>query len=287
MAEINTVSYDQFSDIPSLGKKSKIIFSEKAFQYIIKLINETKRNNEENGCYLIGRKSISDDGALCFYFDLFTSKFETTDGNYKNSGVVPSSQSKIELLSELEKYQESGIEACIMHFHTHNLNGLFSSPSDQDYGVYATMKQKYQCEIFGTLMAPNQNTNLDTIEITILNCRDPKIVNNRACASFYSIPNIYYCQENDIYQIGSFEKNRNYQKTIQTEFSRPDRFVQNYREWQGTNTISAIGKNPNTNEPIRDEIVGYIDTNHNFIIAKENLTLKFPTLEKTDNMSLK
>ena len=34
MAELQTVSYDQFTDIPSLGGKSKIIFSEKVYKYL-------------------------------------------------------------------------------------------------------------------------------------------------------------------------------------------------------------------------------------------------------------
>ena len=44
MAELQTVSYDQFTDIPSLGGKSKIIFSEKVYKYLnnyIKVISVT------------------------------------------------------------------------------------------------------------------------------------------------------------------------------------------------------------------------------------------------------
>ena len=73
MADIQTVSYDQFTDIPSLGGESKIIFSEKVYKYLNSLINETKIENAEKGCYLVGRKSISEDGALCFYFDFCSS----------------------------------------------------------------------------------------------------------------------------------------------------------------------------------------------------------------------
>lgn len=96
MAELQTVSYDQFTDIPSLGGKSKIIFSEKVYKYLNNLINETKTENAEKGCYLVGRKSISEDGALCFYFDFCSSKFQTTNGNYTNSGAIPTNNNKLD-----------------------------------------------------------------------------------------------------------------------------------------------------------------------------------------------
>lgn len=276
MAELQTVSYDQFTDIPSLGGKSKIIFSEKVYKYLNNLINETKTENAEKGCYLVGRKSISEDGALCFYFDFCSSKFQTTNGNYTNSGAIPTNNNKLELIGELEKYNSLGIDACIMHFHTHNLNGIYSSLSDQDYGVYATMKHQFKCEIFGMLAAPNKTLNNDTTELSILNCREPKIVGTRGCASFYSIPNIYYCSGNQIYKVGAFQKIGISAKTGITELSRSDRFVQNYREWPGTNLVSGIGKNPINNMPLIDENVGYIDVNNNLCFPNENLTLEIP-----------
>ena len=88
MADLGTVSYDQFVDIPSLGGKSKIIFSEKVYNYLNNLMNETKNESAEKGCYLVGRQSISDDGALCFYFDFCSSKFQTTSGNYANENIL-------------------------------------------------------------------------------------------------------------------------------------------------------------------------------------------------------
>ncbi len=278
MSTLNTVSYDQFFDIPSLGNKSKIIFSEEAYNYINKLIAETKNNNSENGCFLVGRSAVTSDGALCFYFDFFTSKFLLVDGNYRNGAVIPTTNNKSELIEELKKYFSLKIDACIMHFHAHNLNGLYSSISDQDYGVYATMKQRYKCETFGMLAAPNSKNKNDTIELSIVNCRDPKIVGTRACANFYLIPNIYYCKGNQIMKVGSFNKNELNSKTRITEIASLDRFVQNYREWKGSSLVSGIGKNPNTDLAIEDKVVGYMDINDSLIFADENLTLQFPSL---------
>lgn len=283
MAVLNTVSYDQFADIPSLGGKSKIIFSENVYKYLNNLINETKSKNAEKGCYLVGRKSASkdEDGALCFYFDFCSSKFQTTSGNYEDSGVTPTDNNKLELIDELEKYNSLGISPCVMHFHTHNLNGLYSSLSDQDYGVYATMRNQFNIEIFGMLAAPNEPLKNETFELSVVNCRDPKVVGTRGCASFYSIPNIYYCKGSQIFKVGSFQKSRLSTKTKITELSRSDRFVQNYREWPGTSQVSGIGRNPTNNLPLVDEVVGYIDINNNLVFANENLSLEIPTIQKS------
>lgn len=279
MAELSTVSYDQFFDIPSLGDKSKIIFSENVYKFLNNLINETKAENSEKGCYLVGRKSISENGTWCFYFDFYSSRFHTTSGNYVNGGVIPTNNNYLELADELEKYNLLGISPCIMHFHTHNLNGLYSSLSDQDYGVYATMKHRFNLEIFGMLAAPNKTNKNETFELSVVNCRDPKVVGTRGCASFYSIPNIYYCKGNQIFKVGSFQKNGLSTKTGITELSRSDRFVQNYRESAGINQVNGIGKNPINSLPLIDENVGYIDINNTLCFVNENLSLEIPSMQ--------
>ncbi len=286
MEDIETVSYDQFFDIPSLGSKSKVIFSEAVYNYLTNLINETKSENAEKGCYLVGRKSVSKDGALCFYFDFCSSKFQTSNGNYENGAVMPTNNNKIELINELEIYNSLGINACVMHFHTHSLNGFYSSMSDQDYGVYATMKHQLQCEIFGMLAAPNESLQNETFELSVVNCRDSKVVGSRACASFYSIPNIYYCRGNQIFKVGSFQKNGLSNKTKITELSRSNRFVQNYREWPGTNWVSGIGKNPTNNMKIIDDNVGYVDANGFLNFPDENLTLEIPNIQLTNTTEI-
>ena len=279
MAEMNTVSYDQFVDIPSLGSASKIVFSEQVYNYLNMLINETKVENAEKGCYLVGRKSISKDGALCFYFDFCSSKFQTTSGNYANGGVLPTNNNYLELADELEKYNSLDISPCIMHFHTHNLNGLYSYLSDQDYGVYATMRHRFNLEIFGMLAAPNKTLQNETFELSVVNCRDPRVVGTRGCANFYTIPNIFYCRGNQIFKVGSFQKNDFFPKASVTEVSRSDRYVQNYREWSGSGLVSGIGKNPTNNMQIIDENIGYVDVNGSLNFPSENLTLEIPNVQ--------
>ena len=132
---LNTVSYDQFDDIPSLRNNAKVIFNEEVYNNLCSLMDETKNRNMENGCYLVGRQSVFEKGSLYFYFDFCSSKFQTTDGIYRYGGVIPTDISKEEVKNKVAEYRNFGISPCIMHFHTHNLNGIFESMSDQDYAV--------------------------------------------------------------------------------------------------------------------------------------------------------
>lgn len=282
---MNTVSYDQFVDIPSLGSKSKIIFSEQIYDYLKSLINQTKLENSEKGCYLVGRQSTTKEGVLCFFFDFCSSPFQTTNGIYANGGVIPTEKNKKELISKLEEYESLGIEPYIMHFHTHNLQGIYSSFSDQDYVVYASMKYILKTRIFGMLAAPNKYNQNETFEISIVNWRDQKLVRSRACANFYLIPNVFYCKGNEIYKVGSFNRSYPSSKKVTNELSRKDRYVQNYQEFKGTQLVSAIGKNPLTQSHIVDASVGYIDNRDNLCFPSENLSLEFPNFQKLNTSS--
>lgn len=279
-SELNTVSYDQFNDIPSLGNTSKIIFSEDVYNMLCDLMNDTKNKNIENGCYLVGRKAISKDGGLFFYFDFCSSRFQTADGNYKDSAVVSTDMNKNEVKNKVEEYRNYGIKPCIMHFHTHNLNGIFESMSDQDYAVYTSMKYYFgEHENFGMLAAPNRLQGYNTIELSVIHSRDSKIIGSRCCADFYSIPNIYYSKGNQLYKIGTFPKNISHRKTPINEINRQDRFIQNFRQWNGNHLVSGRGRNPIIKEEIKDENVGYIDANGFYCFPNENQTVEFPVVE--------
>ena len=84
-------------------------------------------------------------------------------------------------------------------------------------------------------------------------------------------------------QIGTYPKNNVSPKTDVTEISRRDRFVQNYREWRGSEMVSGLGKNPITMSPIVDKNVGYIDVNNSLVFSDENLSLEVPTLTSNTN----
>lgn len=55
---LNTVSYDQFDDIPSLKNNAKVIFSEEVYNNLCSLMDNTKNRSMENGCYLVERQAI-------------------------------------------------------------------------------------------------------------------------------------------------------------------------------------------------------------------------------------
>ena len=54
MSELNCVSYDQYSDIPStddLGLQTKIIFSEDCYLKLLQMISKTNTSNNETGAF--------------------------------------------------------------------------------------------------------------------------------------------------------------------------------------------------------------------------------------------
>lgn len=283
MSEIETVSYDQFVDIPSLGDKSKIIFSEQVYNYLNGLISETISENAEKGCYIVGRKLLAAKDTMYFYFDFCSSKFQTTNGVFKNGGVISTDNNKMELINELKKYSTADIKPCIMHFHTHNYNGIFSALSDRDYGVYATMGYQLKgCEIFGMLAAPNKVLKNNTFELSGIYCFEPKLVGSRACANFYTIPNIFYCVGNQVFKVATFPKQGLSQKTGVTELGRSDKFVQNSKELPGSRVVSGIGINPVNNSLLSDDHVGYVDANGSLCFPSENLTLQVSIIRPTN-----
>ena len=277
--ELDTVSYDQFDDIPSLKDKAKIIFSEKVYNMLCNLMNDTKNTNKENGCYLVGRQAISKNGKLYFYFDFCSSKFQTVDGNYRDGAVKPTSLNYNEVKNKIEEYRYFRITPCIMHFHTHNLNGIFESMSDQDYAVYTSMEYYFgEHHNLGMLAAPNLSQKYNTIELSAVHSINSKIRGSRCCASFYSIPNIYYCKGNELYKIGTFQKRTPHRTTLVNEKNRQDRFIQNLREWDGNRLVSGRGRNPITGKEIKDENVGHIDVNGFYCFPYENQTIEFPVV---------
>ena len=66
MDVIDSVSYDQYSNIPStdeLGIKTKIILNEESYLKLLQMISKTRNTNNETGAFFVGRKSKEN---LCF-----------------------------------------------------------------------------------------------------------------------------------------------------------------------------------------------------------------------------
>ena len=74
MAILDSVSYDQYDNIPNLnncGINAKIIFSRDCYIKLVQMITESKRNNNETGCFFVGIRSKED--PFTIYIDFSTS----------------------------------------------------------------------------------------------------------------------------------------------------------------------------------------------------------------------
>ena len=276
--ELKTASYDQYSDIPnieSLGLKSKIIFSEKAYKHLNELIYDSKIKNAERGCFFVGRKSEND--PFIIYIDYYTSEFECKDAFYPGGSVDPTDKNYEELNEKVNEYNQNNITACIIHFHVHHSYGKNDIFSDQDLHMTAKMQfdnSKYSN--FSMLAFPKENA----FGLSFIYPVNPEIKNGVGCADFYMFPNMYYCLKNEIYQIGGFEKQYIPEKTVNKNFS----IVKNSGKFPGTKIVTAVGKNPNTNIMINDDNVGYIDANNIFCFFDENLNVNFPSLSSSKKL---
>lgn len=157
---MDTVSYDQYNNIPSLddlGAKSKVIFSEEAYKKCMEMFMKTNRENAETGCFFVGRKAENENFTI--YIDSYTSEFVCEDGIYSNGGASPTTQNYNELNSIIKKYKRESNTPCVFHFHTHPRFGYYESYSDQDLHIYAKMaSDNKDCECYGMLGFPMKNS---------------------------------------------------------------------------------------------------------------------------------
>ncbi len=80
---LRTVSYDQYIDIPILGETAKVIFSEKAWNFLQNLMLESSTLDAERGCFFVGRiNQDSNTDEIVYYFDYHTSQFICEDAIY-------------------------------------------------------------------------------------------------------------------------------------------------------------------------------------------------------------
>ena len=278
---IDSVSYDQFKNIPTadeMGIDTKIILSSESYLKLLQMIKHTKDSEMETGCFFVGRQS--ENNPFSIYIDYFTSDFKCEDALIQGGSASPTQQVCDELNSELEKYNQLGKKACVFHFHTHPRMLHFESFSDQDLSLYAKMAyDNNNTNSFGMLGfpipdAPNSNG------LAIVQTIKPEIINGVGIANFFRFPNMYYCIKNEIYKIGTFEKQYEGRKH-KTNLTRG--IVKNAIEDSASNEVCAFGLNPNNGQPINDEAIGYIDANGTFCFPRENLILSFSRFKRKED----
>ena len=276
MSELKSVSYDQYSNIPStedLGLNTKIIFSEDCYIKLIQMITKTNGNNNETGVFFVGRKSKED--PFTILIDYSTSEFACVDAHVSGGGAQPQTTNYSELNQQISKYKAIGEIPIVFHFHTHPRKLHYESFSDQDLSMYAKMQLDNQDVIaFGMLGFPIPNGNM-TNGFSIVQPIRPQRNGEIGTAEFYMYPNIYYCTGNEIYKVGQFDKK--YEGRIY-EQDWGLGIVKNANNTTKPKKICGVGINPNTKQKIEDESVGYIDVNNALNFSSENLTFHFSNI---------
>ena len=280
METLETVSYDQYSNIPStddLGLKTKIILSDDCYLRLLQMINKTRNSNFETGTFFVGRRSKEDPDAI--YIDYCTSDFDCVDGHISGGAAKPNDTNYEELNRELDKYRAKKETPLVFHFHCHPRQLLYESFSDQDLSLYANMYlDNPKVPSFGFLSFPIKGESRSN-GLTIVQPVKPHRNGEVGTADFYMHQNIYYCFNNEIYKIGQFDKRYN-GRIFRTGMDLG--IVKNASNLTGTKKVCCIGYDPNTGEKITDKAVGYTDSNGALCFFDENTQFTFTNINKQD-----
>ena len=285
MAELDTVSYDQYRNIPSfedLNQKVKIVFSSKCYENIMKMSIEAMKNNREYGRFFVGKK-ISDNPEV-IYFDYNTSEFASVRGPMgEGKAVNPIQQNYDELNNKIYEYESNGIKPVVLHFHSHPRTGHFESFSDQDLQTYAKMQaQKGNCITLGMLGFPINYTS-PTFGMCIVQPLNAKIIGGIGTADFVRCEDICYTNGNDIYSVGKFVKRYN------GRLHNPNigaGIVRQYLTLNPNGKVCAEGIDPNTGNQIKPTSVGYIDHAGHLCFTEDNLSLETSNISETNTTGI-
>lgn len=279
MAELDTVSYDQYRNIPSyddLNQKVKIVFSSKCYENIMQMSISSMNNNRERGRFFVGRIISTEPKVI--YFDYNTNEFEPARGPMgEDKAVNPTQQNYDELNSKISEYESNGIKPVVLHFHSHPRVGHYESFSDQDLQLYAKMQvQNGNCIALGMLGFPINETS-PTIGMCVVRPENSRLVNEIGTADFVRCEDICYTNGNDVYKVGRFEK------MYSARLHNPNLsmgIVRQYLTLPSNGKVCAEGVDPNTGNPIKPIPVGYTDTAGHLYFTNENLSLEITDIHE-------
>ena len=281
MNELDSVSYDQYKNIPTAdenGIKTKIIFSQEALLNLFTLLNNSKKSGNETGCFFMGRASENDSNAILI--DYFTSDFKCADAFVQGGSAEPTDRCYNEVNAKYLEYKNKNQKPCIIHFHTHPRQLHYENFSDQDLSIYAkSAVDSPAFNVFGMLGFPIPDSE-SSISLSVVKPVNAQVINGRVCADFYRFPNIYYAIKNELFKIGTFEK-RYEGRTFKPQ--QYGNIVRNAVSNSISNDVCVIGVDPNTGEKVQDESVGYIDANETYCFVNENVNLTFKKMQNRED----
>lgn len=279
MAELETVSYDQYKNIPSyddLHQKVKIVFSDKCYENIMRMSISAIKNNREYGRFFVGKQISSNPDII--YFDYNTSEFTPARGPMgEGKAVNPTQQNYDELNSKIGEYESSKIKPVVLHFHSHPRYGYYESFSDQDLHLYAKMQaQNENCIILGMLGFPINDIS-PTFGMCIVRPSNAEILNGIGTADFVRCEDICYTNGNEIYRVGRFEKKYNGRLN---NLNPSMGIIRQYLTLPSNGKVCAEGIDPNTGNPIQPTCVGYTDTAEHLYFTNDNLSLAISNISE-------
>ena len=266
-----TVSFDQFVDFPSIadsGITSRVVFSNRAYKNLMRLINESKVDGEmavEQGCIFIGRAVRNKDNESIVLIDDYTCDFETTDAFVKDGGLDVD-----KAVDDLNR--KNFVGTFLFHFHTHPRKLHFESFSDQDLFSYLEFANQPACVnrgvfVSGLLATPNRGSNKlsDNVQLSMVFCGssssyvsedmdDYEKFVETVRVHFYRWPSICYVDDNsDIVSFGEYMRK-----------AAPP--LTGGRTSKGNVPVTAFGIDPNTGLEIPTEVVGHFVSSDDFSI---------------------
>ncbi len=286
MDVLNSVSYDQYKNIPSsddLRQKVKIVFSSECYENIMQMSMRAMNNNSESGSFFVGRIISTEPKVI--YFDYYTSEFAPVTGHMgEGSAVIPKDENYSEVSKKIKEYKMKGIEQpVVLHFHSHPRidNAIYESFSDQDLQSYAKMQvENSNCFALGMLAFPIRDFN--TIGMCVVRPDNSKVVNGIGTADFVRYENIYYTSGNNIFKVGNFEKNysvKTHEKNLNRGIVKQYLDLSDNPEYKAK--VCAEGIDPNTGKKIEPSCVGLIDFNGHLCFPYEDLTI-IPDMQETN-----
>ena len=243
---------DQFTDFDSvddlLNSKSRVIFSEKAYEKLNELIIDSQigvngNAGHEEGCFFYGIELGKDTNQILV--DSFSSNFTKTNGFF-SGGAVDCNSVLNRVPNEIENHR------CLIHFHVHPLLGHYDVFSDIDLSVLENLASqdfsiRNGISVFGLLASANREERLyHNIQLSMIYCKPIRTRTGAYHFEYYRFPNMYYVQNGKVYEIGRYER-----------VVPP--ILSNGRSVKTAASVQAFGFNPSTGEEIKDREIGYIE----------------------------
>lgn len=136
---IQGANFDQFKDFTKIDN-ALIVFSEDVIKTIISMLNDTKNNLRENGCFLYGKEIINN----------YIVVDEIGEPFLRNTTAVETTQDHVyEMAEKINLYDgDKRLHNIIIDFHTHpRLDDYGYKPdrmSDQDLYMYGVLQKYHQ-----------------------------------------------------------------------------------------------------------------------------------------------